>query len=406
MQNSEIKITKIRNIAIAGITCQFLPLYLFSLITPQIENIPSKAVVILFMAFVVFGLFCLGYIIFAQAIHQYSKYKGYSNSLYVYSILNIFGLAILFLLKNKNKIKDLKMPDPIERFSITSIFASYFFIPILIVPILLIGAGFLVGFEGLEDLYENNKNFATFSELVMAMAIAWYFFKQLRIANIDLKRILGSLKNINFKLPVGLAVIDYLFIWGINPITIYSISFIVPQYVENQLNYEYASTPISWVLFSISALIYAPIMEELFFRGIIFQKVAAKQGIIRGLSISGILFAVIHFRFDLVPLFIMSIISALLYFKTKQIFTSIIYHGAYNLIVVIRRLSAQIFSNTDPSVKTTVIEYQQHFQDNFKLYILLLAISIPYLSYFIYKNFPRKFTVENLPYFVNQERAS
>ncbi|MEM7595480.1 MAG: CPBP family intramembrane glutamic endopeptidase [Cyanobacteria bacterium P01_A01_bin.83] len=260
--------------------------------------------------------------------------------------------------------------------------------------------------EDIESYYRTNKTFSTFSELILAIAITWYFFKKLKAANIDIKRIVGSLNKINFKLPLVLAIAEYLFAWGINPINLYGLSFILPKYVENQLNYEYASTPISWIFFSISALIYAPIMEELFFRGIIFQKIAIKHGIVKGLTISAILFAAIHFRFDVISLFIMGIITALLYFKTKQLASPIIYHFSYNLIVIIKRLYNQIFSNTDTLAQTTVIEYQQHFTDNFELYMLFLAISIPYLSYFIYKNFPRNFSVEKLPYLVNQERVS
>lgn len=404
MSNSQITYKELRKKTSTAMAIQYLPLLIVGLIAPLLENVTSLETMMSTFAVLAFVSFCIGYGISAEAIDKYATYKGYKNPLFIFSIINIFGLAVLFLLPNRNYINGEKDRDPLERFSIAAIFYSYLAIPLLVISVLLIGAGFFIGFEGLEDLYENNKSFSTFSELVMAIAIAWYFFQQLTKANIDRQRILGSLTNINFKLPIGLAVVEYLFAWGINPITLYGLSFILPQYVEEQLNYEYATTPISWIFFAISALIYAPIMEELFFRGIIFQKLAIKKGIGYGLSISAFLFAAVHFRYDVIPLFIMGIITALIYFRTKQLTTPIIYHFAYNLIVVIRKLFYQIFSTTDVSIKTTVVEYQQNFQDNFELYILLLAISTPYLVYFIYKNYPRKSTLGNLPYFANQER--
>ena len=222
---------------------------------------------------------------------------------------------------------------------------------------------------------------------------------------IFIKYILGSLKRISFKLPIGLAIIEYLFASGLNPIVLYSLSFIIPNYVESQLNNEYATTPISWIFFSISALIYAPIMEELFFRGIIFQKLAIKKDFSNGLIISAILLAAIHLRFDVISLFLMGTVSVLLYFKTKQLTTSIIYHFVYNFIVVVRRVHYQLFSQANSSAQTTIAKYQQHFSDRLEIYILLVAISIPYLCYFIYKNYPRNYDVRQLPYFANQTIA-
>ena len=208
-------------------------------------------------------------------------------------------------------------------------------------------------------------------KFLTAIALTWYFIKEFNQAKINYKHILGSLKRINFKLPIGLAIIEYLFASGLNPIILYGLSSIVPKYVENQINQEYATTSISWILLSITALIYAPIMEELFFRGIIFQKLAIKKGFLNALIISAILFAAIHLRFDVIPLFITGFVSVILYFKTKQLATSIIYHFGYNLIVLIRRLYYQLVYNTDPATQTTIAEYQQHFSDRFELYILL-----------------------------------
>ena len=182
----------------------------------------------------------------------------------------------------------------------------------------------------------------------------------------------------------------------------YGLSFVFPKYVENQINQEYATSLLGWICFAIGALVFAPIMEELFFRGIIFQKLTITRNSTQAILISAIAFAVMHFRYDVIPLFITGILYVILYLKTKQLIVPIACHFFYNLIVTAVNLYEQLFSNTDPSIQTTVAEFQQQFSDRFELYILLLAVSTPYLGYFIYKNFPRNYDIEKLPYFANQ----
>ena len=402
MQNSELNINQIRNLTIQGIACQFLPLFLFGLIIPQLENIPGSEVIIFLCTVLVLVFFLCGYGICADAANKYAAYKGYRNPLFIYGILSVFGLSILYLLKNKNKVDNVdNNKEALSKFSILSIFASYIVIPMSIIPVAII-FGLILGGLGYEDYYQNNKSFLNFLDLLLRILLACYFYKEFKEATLNYKHILGSLRGINFKLPIGLAIVEYLFVLGINPFTLYGLSFVVPEYVEQRLNYEYATTTIGWIFFAITALIYAPIMEELFYRGIIFQKIALKKGFVPGLSISAILFTVVHFRYDVIPLCMMGIIFAILYFKTKQLIIPIICHFTYNLIVVVRRLSNQLFFDTDSTMETTVAVFQQKFLDNLEIYILLLTISVPYLIYFIYKNYPRNYKVDKLPYFINQ----
>lgn len=405
MQNSTANIKEIRSTVIAGVTCQFLPLYLVSLISSWLQDTPGYEAIAFLMSALSFIIFCLGYGLCGSAANRYAAYKGYRNPLFIYSVLNIFGLAILFLLDNKKLSSQADRGEPLNKFSIASIFASYLIIPLLITPILLILAFILAGADGYAEYFLNNKNFANFAELTMAVALTCYFIKKFKRAKIDYRHILGSIKQVNFKLPIGLAIIKYLFAWGTNPIILYGLSSIVPKYVESQLNNEYANSLISWLLFLILALIYAPIMEEVFFRGIIFQKLAIKKGFVYGLITSAVLFAAIHFRYDVISLFMTGVITAILYFKTKQLTTSIIYHFTYNFIILVRRIYYQLVSNTESSAQTTIAEFQQQVSDRMELHILLLAISTPYLCYFIYKNYPRHYNVDKLPYFANQETA-
>ena len=88
--------------------------------------------------------------------------------------------------------------------------------------------------------------------------------------------------------------------------------------------------------------------------------------------------------------------------KTKQLIVPIICHFFYNLMVVMRLLY-HLLSDFDHSATITIAAYQQKFIDNLEWKILFIALSAPYLIYFIYKNFPRNYNLKTLPYFVNQQ---
>ena len=395
-------IKEIRKDIAIGLANQFLPFMLIALFVSWFEGIPNIAALGAIFGVFALILFAYGYGLSASAIDKYATYKGYRNFCFIYSILNIFGLSILFLLRNKNLARNSDTNrEPLDNFSIAAIFYSYLSVPLVVISLISIPITIYTK-ENFIELYENNQNFNELINIIISIFIANYFFQELNRAKLRKRIIFGSLKELNWKLPIGLAIVQYFFNRGINPITLYILSFIAPTYVENQVNQEYATTVLGWISFFFFALIYAPIMEELFFRGIIFQKVAIKKNMFKGLLISAVLFAVMHLRFDIIPLCLFGIVTAILYFKTKQLASPIIYHFTYNLIVVSKRTYYHFFVNPTFPTQTTILELQQHIVDNLDTCAFFLAITVPYLTYFIYKNFPRDRDINKLPYFVNQ----
>ncbi len=155
---------------------------------------------------------------------------------------------------------------------------------------------------------------------------------------------------------------------------------------------------------AISVLIFAPIMEELFYRGIIFQKLAIQKSTAKALVVSALIFTIVHFRYDVISLFAIGVTLAILYLKTKQIIVPIICHFLYNLMVTINMIYWQFFSNSDRLTNITISEFQQDFIDSLELKILFVVLSAPYLCYFIYKNFPHDSNIEKLPYVANLKK--
>ena len=353
-------------------------------------------------------LFIYGYIRCWILACEYARYKGYSKVFSWLGILNVFGLSILFLLRNRRlNDTDLSNNNAIENFSISAIFLSYVAIEFLFIPVAFLGAILLFGIEpkSVGDLL-SNKDFIAVYSIPIGMVIVWYFFREMRRARVNFKHITGSFKKVDYKLPLGLAIAQYFFADGTSNIILYGLSFVAPKYVEHRVNEISATTTWGYACFAFLVLIFAPIMEELFFRGIIFQKLAIKKNPVKGLVISALLFTVVHFRHDVISLFTVGVTLALLYLKTKQIIVPIICHFFYNLIVLANIIYWQFFDTDGSDVASTVADYQQYFIEHLGLSILYVAISAPLISYFIYKNFPYSYDVDRLPYFANKKIES
>lgn len=93
-----------------------------------------------------------------------------------------------------------------------------------------------------------------------------------------------------------------------------------------------------WTLRSyiiIQALIIAPICEECFFRGFLFNALRNCRGGITATLISSLAFAAIHFSLpQLIPLFVFALLQCRLYVKTRTLAAPILAHFCFNAISV------------------------------------------------------------------------
>lgn len=86
----------------------------------------------------------------------------------------------------------------------------------------------------------------------------------------------------------------------------------------------------------ISVLLVAPIIEELFYRKFLLEKLSKRYKSNVSLFVSSFCFSIIHIETpnNLVPVFIAGIVFGLIYLKTKKIGYSITLHFLFNLIVL------------------------------------------------------------------------
>jgi membrane protease YdiL (CAAX protease family) len=85
------------------------------------------------------------------------------------------------------------------------------------------------------------------------------------------------------------------------------------------------------VWFVIVGVIFAPLVEEIFFRGFLFQGFRQKYGWVKGAGISSIIFALGHLDpVALIPTFIFGLLLAYMYHRSNSVWPGIILHFLVN----------------------------------------------------------------------------
>ncbi len=95
-------------------------------------------------------------------------------------------------------------------------------------------------------------------------------------------------------------------------------------------------TVVGGVLFGLTAVVVAPLLEETLFRGFVFQGLAKSWGLWVGALVSGMLFSLSHQQVSvIVPFTVLGIALALLFYYTRSLWTNIALHASFNLIAFV-----------------------------------------------------------------------
>ena len=93
------------------------------------------------------------------------------------------------------------------------------------------------------------------------------------------------------------------------------------------------------ILDAIGAIIFAPIMEELVFRGVLFNRLKIRTGIIPAMIISSFLFAIGHEFGGITSAFLFGICMCTLYLKTDNILVPMSIHFINNVVATILNIA-------------------------------------------------------------------
>lgn len=163
------------------------------------------------------------------------------------------------------------------------------------------------------------------------LMICFFFWKP----KLDLKKAI-KIQNYNSKvylyLPligIGLFLLNKPF-WDFTKIAEYY------QGISTNDNSVISNNNIALIYSLISTLLIAPIIEELFYRKFLLDKLLKKNKPIIAVVVSSVCFSLIHIETpnNLIPAFTSGIILGIIYLKTKKIGYCIMLHFIVNLIIV------------------------------------------------------------------------
>lgn len=274
-------------------------------------------------AIILYVLYTLGTIIFyyyAFSKKNINRFLGYLISIILFMGNIVSGiLGIVYMIKT-NTYKKRELP----KLEILHEYPTIIYILVFIISIILM---FIV------PLFIKNKLLKYILEGLIILVLAFLFRK-------DLKRDFKYFKE--YFREYSIITYKYYFIC----LAIYWITFmsvriytgITTATNQSALNEGFAKNPL-FVIFL--ALIAAPFMEELLFRGI-FKKVFSNRYLF--VIISGLLFGILHVIDDfkspkeLLFILVYSVLGffmAGLYDKTKNIFTNILFHFTQNALAIL-----------------------------------------------------------------------
>ncbi|MDB9536299.1 type II CAAX endopeptidase family protein [Dolichospermum planctonicum CS-1226] len=396
------------NLILLGFTIQFAPLIIFSRFLAIFEEYLNSLSPILnpLISLLILGLFLVGYGFFVKGCGLYIENKGYNWGWL--GLLSIFGLSVLLLIPTNKNVASLEdeslLYDPFKKINIPELLLTLF-ISLPVLSILVVGIFSLLNNLSFSTLL---KNTGTLSVIGIIIYVAWLFIllTQFPTTEFIFNKIIGYKNKYNWKIIILITVFIYAFSKEFNSLSLYVLSFVLPDYVEYYINDHNITNTNIWELIfrGFSVMLLAPVTEEFLFRGIILQKWAIKWGVKAGILTSSFLFAIIHFRFDIISLSLMGIILSILYLKTRNLLAPIFCHFFYNTFYMIFT-TINYFSQSEIEriAFISLQEYQNSVQPLLGQRVFLISISAPFLIYFVYKNFPKNDAI--IPYYANNAKT-
>ena len=211
---------------------------------------------------------------------------------------------------------------------------------------ILIGIAIVLIFQQIDknnkDYYEHALGlYRTFAQLSAFLIFSYFFWKPWNnwISKPDLKINNFKIISLLFVIGIGLELIKSPFA---------DFSNILKHINQSDLIYNshnFKGFDKTWIYRVIGVIIIAPIIEELFFRKYLINRLLKENSKIATLITSSICFSLIHFETpnNLIPAFLFGLASGLIFIKTNKIGYSILLHLIGNSLWLIEVVSGDKF---------------------------------------------------------------
>jgi uncharacterized protein len=255
----------------------------------------------------------------------------------------------------------------------------------------------IVGFFAYGMVSEIVKEFVQFDEetesniasvFFYVWLCGWIYYISIR-AGIDVRGLIRKGEGVKPYILFGLVILLVLLSAGSTLLLGYLLSYLSPSLLTSEwFQGESYPTPSSFpllnrVLDALTLVLFAPIVEEVIFRGIFLNRWTTRWNIRAAVMLSSFFFAILHA--GLVSAFIFGLCMSLLYLKSRTLFIPILAHFLNNMIALVLGLFVTDSDNTTENVIGS-------FRSAVWLGIACLVISLPPILLFIYRNYPAKGT--------------
>lgn len=384
------------NLILLGLALKYLPLIAIAIFIENLNNLPYT------LFFFISGLFLLGYTSFIKGCSLYAQSKGYSSNRGWIGLLSIFSLLILLLMPVNVKIlTTLELSDNKPK---NNLFYNINIPELFLLLLIALGVAFVPNLLIIYLSDISNTNFELeettgINLIIIYFCIIYGFILLIKLQESGLQytNFINFKTNIDCKLILFFTILTLAFTKSFNSIVLYKLSFIFPGYVEDYLNENNFNNLLEIILWSFLTILLSPVTEGLLFQGIVLQKWSIKWGVRSGILTTSLLSTVIGLDFDIVTLFISSILYSILYFKTRNLLIPILCQVFYNTIITIFDMIDFFSKSTiERELFISASDYQASIQPLLGQIVFMIAITTPLVGYFIYKNFPKNDAI--LPY--------
>jgi len=190
----------------------------------------------------------------------------------------------------------------------------------------------------------------------------------------------SDLKQVWFFIPLIIMTIGV--VW-MTVLLLYLVSSDLAAGYFNWLNsfepFEIGSetTFLQYGLLFFSVAVFAPVVEEIIFRGIMIERFGSKYGYKVAVLLSSFFFGVLHM--DIIGAFFFGVVLSVLYLRTRSLLLPFLIHAANNGAVMLL-----IFFEDSISARAWDTIYP--FIENTRTGVLLFAVSFGWLAWFLKNN--------------------
>ncbi len=171
-------------------------------------------------------------------------------------------------------------------------------------------------------------------DMALILSVYYHIIKPGAITFDDMGLTWNKLKP-HINIPIG--VIGGLCLFGMATVVEYCISVIVDTSslgTGSTYAFETNSIP-GYAVMIVAGCVFAPISEEIFFRGYAFKAWMQKMGPLAAYGLSAFFFSIVHFNvLGLLPIILAGLGLALIYHKTGSLFPGMIAHATNNFIAI------------------------------------------------------------------------